>query len=117
MAPLLHQRYSVLSLVISDANEDWLPFACDKDVFFLEYVDALLQEDGNCAIVRCLAHAHQRCGEVLECVCLSQLCRQFAKGELGDIFGVACAIIGNPICCVDGLRIGRPALHRSCLLR
>ncbi len=41
MAPLLHQWYLVLSLVILDANEDWLPFACYEDVLFLEYVDTL----------------------------------------------------------------------------
>jgi hypothetical protein len=44
MALLLHQGYLVLSLVISDADEDWFPFACYEDVFFLEYVDALLCE-------------------------------------------------------------------------
>jgi hypothetical protein len=37
MASLLHQWYLVLSLVISNANEDWFPFACYADVFFLEY--------------------------------------------------------------------------------
>jgi hypothetical protein len=44
-APLLHQQYLVLSLVISDADEDWFPFACYEDIHFLEYVDALLCED------------------------------------------------------------------------
>jgi hypothetical protein len=43
--------YLVLSLVISDANEDWFPFACYEDVFFLEYVDALIYEDQNRAII------------------------------------------------------------------
>jgi hypothetical protein len=75
MARLLHQHYSILSLVISDADEDWFPFAHYEDVIFLEYIDALFCEDRTRAIVQCLAHAHQRCGEVLECVCLSQLCR------------------------------------------
>jgi hypothetical protein len=42
MASLVHQWYLVPSLVISDANEDWFPFACYEDVFFLEYIDALL---------------------------------------------------------------------------
>ena len=45
MAPLLHQWYSVLSLVILDADEDWFFFACYEDVLFLEYVDTLLHED------------------------------------------------------------------------
>ncbi len=51
MALLLHQWYLVLSLVILDANEDWFPFACYEDVFFLEYIEALLREDQNCAII------------------------------------------------------------------
>jgi hypothetical protein len=45
MAPLLHQRYLVSSLVILDANEDWFSFACYEDVLFLEYIDTLLCED------------------------------------------------------------------------
>ncbi len=45
MAPLLHQRYLVSTLVVSYANEDWFPFACYEDIFFLEYIDALLCED------------------------------------------------------------------------
>jgi hypothetical protein len=45
MAPLLHQWYLVLSVVISDADEDWFSFACDEDALFLEYIDALLRED------------------------------------------------------------------------
>jgi hypothetical protein len=51
MALLLHQQYLVLSLVLLDANEDWFPFACYEDVFFLEYVDALLHEYQNHAII------------------------------------------------------------------
>jgi hypothetical protein len=37
-----YKGYSVLSLVILDADEDWFPFACYADVFFLEYLDTLL---------------------------------------------------------------------------
>jgi hypothetical protein len=44
MAPLLHQWYSVSSLVILDADEYGFAFACDEDVYFLEYFDALLCE-------------------------------------------------------------------------
>ncbi len=36
MTLLLHQRYSVSSLVIPDYNEYGFAFACDEDVFFLE---------------------------------------------------------------------------------
>ncbi len=42
MTPLLHQRYLVASLVISDADENGFAFACYEDIFFLEYIDALL---------------------------------------------------------------------------
>jgi hypothetical protein len=45
MSSLLHQWYSVLSLVIFNANENGFAFTCYEDVFFLEYIDALLHED------------------------------------------------------------------------
>jgi hypothetical protein len=38
-------------MVISDADEDWFPFACYEDIFFLEYVDTLLREDQNRATI------------------------------------------------------------------
>jgi hypothetical protein len=51
MASSLHQWYLVLSLVVSDANEDWFSFACYEDVFFLEYIDAFLREYQNRAVI------------------------------------------------------------------
>jgi hypothetical protein len=45
MTPLLHQGYLVLSFFISDADENWFAFASYEDVFFLEYIDALIYED------------------------------------------------------------------------
>ncbi len=44
MSLLLHQWYVVLPLVILDANENGFALAYDEDVFFLEYINALLPE-------------------------------------------------------------------------
>ncbi len=41
LSPLLHQRYLVLSMVISNSNEYGFAFACDEYVFFLEFIDSL----------------------------------------------------------------------------
>jgi hypothetical protein len=32
-------------------NENGFPFACYEDVFFLEYIDTLLHEDQNFAVI------------------------------------------------------------------
>ncbi len=51
LSPLLHQRYLVSSMTISNSDEDGFAFACNEDVFFFEY------------IVGCLAHTHHELGE------------------------------------------------------
>jgi hypothetical protein len=45
LSPLLHQRYLVSSMTISNSNEDGFAFACNEDVFFFEYIDAVFCED------------------------------------------------------------------------
>jgi hypothetical protein len=45
LSPLLHQRYLELSMTISNSDEDGFAFACNEDVFFFEYIDAVFCED------------------------------------------------------------------------
>jgi hypothetical protein len=44
-SPLLHQRYLVFSMTISNSDEDGFTFACNEDVFFFEYIDAVFCAD------------------------------------------------------------------------
>jgi hypothetical protein len=107
MAPLFHQWYSVLSLVILDADEDLFPFACYENVIFLEYIDGILCEDQNCAVVQCLAHNVSACLDYAD---------SLQKGSWVTYLALLVLPLATPTCRVDGLRIGRPALHRSCSL-
>ena len=52
------------------ADENGLVLTCDEYILLFMYCDALLCEDGNVAIVCCLAHTQYRGWEVFECVCI-----------------------------------------------
>ena len=45
IVPVVASMDLVLSMAISNSDEDGFAFACNEDVFFFEYIDAVFCED------------------------------------------------------------------------
>jgi hypothetical protein len=116
MAPLLHQRYLVLSLIILDANEDWFLFACYEDVFFLEYIDALFVTTESMPLSDVLPTLIRDLGKSLNVSACLDCADSLQTCSWVTYLALLVPPLATPTHHVDGLRIGRPALHWSCLL-
>jgi hypothetical protein len=112
MAPLLHRRYSVLTLGVAYADEDWVmrtssslnmltPSVVKTETVSLsDVLPMLIRDVGKSRNVSACCN----CAESLE------------KGSWVTYLTLLVLLLVTPTCHVNGLRICRPALHWSSLL-
>ena len=63
---LLDEGNAVMSMTITDADEDGVIAAGDKYILFIMDSDAVFGENGDFAIIGSFANTHERSGEAIK---------------------------------------------------
>ena len=56
---VLYEWYPVSASAVPDPYEYWFAFASNQHILFPVYCHPLFREDGECAVIGCLANAHE----------------------------------------------------------
>ncbi len=85
LALLLYQRNAIMVFVVADADQNGFALTCDKYILFFVYRDTILCENGDGAIVRHIAYAHQRTRKVVERICARRPIGELLKWEATNV--------------------------------
>jgi hypothetical protein len=111
LPPLLHQWDLVLSMAISNSDEDVFAFACDEHVIFLEYIDALFVKTetvSSSAVLPMLIKEVGKSWNVSTWIARAESCQ---NGSWVTYLALLVPPLATPTFRVDGRRMERPALR------